>query len=45
MVKPGSYVMETSIDAYIMIEEVKSYHNICNKAGFTIWRNFEPKFK
>ncbi len=28
--------MESSIDAYIMIEEVKSNHNICNKAGFTI---------
>jgi hypothetical protein len=29
--------MESSIDAYIMIEKVNSYHNICNKAGFTIW--------
>ncbi len=23
--------------AYIMIEEVKSNHNMCNKSGFTIW--------
>jgi hypothetical protein len=39
--------MESSIDAYIMIEEVKSNHNICNKAGFTIWLReyFEQKFK
>ena len=33
----GPYVMESSIDAYIIIEVVKSNHNICNKAGFTIW--------
>ena len=39
--------MESSIDAYIMIEEVKSNHNICNKAGFTIWlcNYFGPKFQ
>jgi hypothetical protein len=36
-VKLGPYVMESSIDAYIIIEEVKSNHNICNKSGFTIW--------
>jgi hypothetical protein len=29
--------MESRGDAYIMIEEVKSNHNIYNKAGFTIW--------
>ncbi len=29
--------METSSYAYIMIEAVKSNHNICNKAGFPIW--------
>ncbi len=29
--------MESRGDAYIMIEEVKSNHNICNKSGFTIW--------
>jgi hypothetical protein len=23
-----------------MIEEIKSYHNICTKAGFTIWLVF-----
>jgi hypothetical protein len=36
-VLPGPYVMESRDDAYIMIEEVKSNHNICNKAGFTLW--------
>ncbi len=30
------YVMESRGSAYIMIEEVNSYHNICNKSGFTI---------
>ncbi len=29
--------MESRRDAYIMREEVNSYHNICNKSGFTIW--------
>ncbi len=29
--------MESRGDAYTIIEEVKSNHNICNKAGFTIW--------
>ncbi len=33
--------MESSSHAYNMIEEIieeiKSYHNICNKAGFTKW--------
>jgi hypothetical protein len=29
--------MESRGDAYIMIEEADSYHNICNKSGFTIW--------
>ena len=29
--------MESGGDACIMIEEVKSNHNIYNKAGFTIW--------
>ncbi len=39
--------MESRDGAYIMIEEFKSNHNICNKAGFTILcvRNFEPKFQ
>jgi hypothetical protein len=37
--------MESRGDAYIIIEEVKSNHNICNKAGFTIWlcKYFGPK--
>ncbi len=46
-VEPEPYVMETRGHAYIMIEEVKSYHNICNKYGFTIFgcvSNFGPKF-
>ncbi len=29
--------MESTGHAYIMLEEVDSYHNICNKPGFTIW--------
>ncbi len=28
---PGPHVMESRIDAYIMIQEVNSYHNICSK--------------
>jgi hypothetical protein len=37
--------METKGHAYIMIKEVKSYHNICNKAGllFGCLSNFGPK--
>jgi hypothetical protein len=39
--------MESRGDAYIMIEEIKSNLNICNKAGFTIWlcKYFGPKFQ
>jgi hypothetical protein len=29
--------MESRGHAYIMIEEVDSYHSMCNKAGFTLW--------
>ncbi len=29
--------MESRGYVYIMIEEVNSFHNICNKSGFTIW--------
>jgi hypothetical protein len=36
-VSPGPYVMETWGHVYIMIEEVKSNHYKCNKAGLTIW--------
>jgi hypothetical protein len=31
----GAYVMESRGGVCIMIEEVKSNRNICNKAGFT----------
>jgi hypothetical protein len=39
--------MESRGDAYIMIEAVKSNHNICKKSGFTIWmcNLYGPKFK
>jgi hypothetical protein len=36
-------VMEPRGNAYIMIAEVKSNHNICSLFGFV--SNFEPKFK
>jgi hypothetical protein len=32
-VKPGPYEMESRGDAYIMIQEVKRNHNVCNKAS------------
>jgi hypothetical protein len=35
--------MESRDGAYIMIEAVKSNHNICNKAGCVT--NFGPKFQ
>ncbi len=33
----GPYGIVSRGNANIMIDEVNSYHNICNKSGFTIW--------
>jgi hypothetical protein len=38
--------MESRVDACIMIEEVNSYHNICNKVSlFGCVSNFGPNFQ